>query len=136
LGAAHLGRFGDATAASLRLEALEASTCKDGEALFARNIQVLQVLRLDLSEQGDPVRLSNAQALLSNDRADVGEHVLMKRSLLLAQGASLGSPSPHLLLHLLGVQAVLPSSIAGGASGDGKSWSIAARVLRYVSVEE
>ena len=46
LGAAHLGRLADATAASARLEALEAATRKSGEELFARNIQLL---RLELS---------------------------------------------------------------------------------------
>jgi hypothetical protein len=55
-------------------------------------------------------RQSNAQeALLPNQGAEVGEHVLMKRPRRLAQRASLGSPSSHFLLHLLGVQTVLPA---------------------------
>ena len=43
LGAAHLGRLGDAKAAAARLEELEAATRKSGEELFARNIQVLRL---------------------------------------------------------------------------------------------
>jgi tetratricopeptide (TPR) repeat protein len=46
LGAAHLGKIDDATAAVGRLDALEAATRKTGEDLFARNIRVL---RLELS---------------------------------------------------------------------------------------
>lgn len=41
LGAAHLGKMNDASAASERLQELEAVTRKAGENLFARNIQVL-----------------------------------------------------------------------------------------------
>jgi tetratricopeptide (TPR) repeat protein len=41
LGAAHLGKVGEAKAAGKRLEELEAATRKAGEALFARNIRVL-----------------------------------------------------------------------------------------------
>jgi len=46
LGAAHLGRLGEARAAGERLEELEAATREAGEALFARNIRVLR-LELD-----------------------------------------------------------------------------------------
>ncbi|MBI4470288.1 MAG: hypothetical protein HY650_13300 [Acidobacteria bacterium] len=46
LGAAHLGRVGEARAAVVRLEKLENTTRKAGEDLFARNIKVL---RLELS---------------------------------------------------------------------------------------
>jgi tetratricopeptide (TPR) repeat protein len=46
LGAAHLGRVGEARESIKRLEELEGATRKAGEELFARNIQVL---RLELS---------------------------------------------------------------------------------------
>lgn len=46
LGAAHLGKINEATAARERLWQLEEATHKQGEALFARNIRVL---RLELS---------------------------------------------------------------------------------------
>jgi tetratricopeptide (TPR) repeat protein len=46
LGAAHLGKVDEASAASSRLQELEATARKAGEDLFARNIQVL---RLDLN---------------------------------------------------------------------------------------
>ncbi|MCI0436593.1 MAG: hypothetical protein L0271_23590 [Gemmatimonadetes bacterium] len=46
LGAAHLGRIGESTAAVERLEDLEDATRKAGEDLFARNIRVV---RLELS---------------------------------------------------------------------------------------
>ena len=43
LGAAHSGNVGEARAAAERLDALEATTRKAGEELFARNIQVLRL---------------------------------------------------------------------------------------------
>lgn len=43
LGAAQLGKVGEAKAAGKRLEELEAATRKSGEALFARNIRVLRL---------------------------------------------------------------------------------------------
>ncbi|MEO6057790.1 MAG: tetratricopeptide repeat protein [Gemmatimonadales bacterium] len=43
LSAAHLGNVDEARAAGKRLEELEAATCKSGEDLFARNIQVLRL---------------------------------------------------------------------------------------------
>ncbi len=41
LGAAHLGKYGEARMASARLDELEAAARKTGEELFARNIRVL-----------------------------------------------------------------------------------------------
>ena len=46
LGAVHVGNIDQARAAGVRLQTLEAATRKAGEALFARNIQVLR-LELD-----------------------------------------------------------------------------------------
>ena len=46
LGAAHIGKMGEAIAARDRIEALERSTDKIGEQLFSRNIRVLR-LELD-----------------------------------------------------------------------------------------
>ena len=43
LGAARLGKPGDARAASQRLAALEANAAHAGEELFARNIRVLRL---------------------------------------------------------------------------------------------
>ena len=57
LGAAHLGKLGEARAAAGRIEQLDSAMSRSGEDLFARNIRVLQ-LELDAwitEEEGKPV---------------------------------------------------------------------------------
>ena len=58
LGAAHLGKGLETQAAIDRLEALESSTRKSGEELFARNIQVLrlELTAWSIHERGDRAR--------------------------------------------------------------------------------